>query len=97
MKTKRSNMREEELLACAYTLRSSHRRCSTKKGFFKNFAKITGKQASGLRASALVFSCEFCEFFQNTYFTERLSTTASVCYIGSCYFYETKVILHNLN
>ena len=54
MKTKRSNMREGELFACTYTLRSSHRRCSTKKGFLKNLAKFTGKQASGLRAATLL-------------------------------------------
>ena len=35
VKTKRSNMREGELFACAYTLRSSHRSCSTKKAFLK--------------------------------------------------------------
>ena len=43
------------------------------------------------------FSCEFCEFFQNTDFTEQLWTTASVRYTGSCYFYETEMVLQNLN
>ena len=37
-------------------MRSSHRRCSTKKGFLKNFAKFTGKQASGVWAAALLKS-----------------------------------------
>ena len=27
---------------------------------------------------AQVFSCEFCEIFKNTFFTEHLRTTASV-------------------
>ena len=73
MKTKRSNMREEELFACAYTLRSSHRRCSTKKkGFLKNFARFAGKQVSGLRAATLLkkrlqhwcFLVNFANFFR---------------------------------
>ena len=67
MKTKGSNMREGELLACAYTLRSNHRRCSTKKRFLKNFAQFTGKQASGLRAATLLkkplqYSCFLVNF-----------------------------------
>ena len=98
-------MREGELFACAYTLRSNHRRCSTKKSFLKKFRTIYRK--TDLRPQGCnsikkatprqLFSSEFCEFFQNTYFTEWLWTTAAVCYIGSCYFYETKVALHNLN
>ena len=28
---------------------------------------------------AQVFSCEFCEIFKNTFFTEHLRTTASIC------------------
>ena len=34
---------------------------------------------------ALVFSCEFCEIFKNTFLTERLWTTASVLTIGDLY------------
>ena len=45
---------EGELFACTYTLRSSHRRCSTTKGFLKNFTKLTGKHASGLRTATLL-------------------------------------------
>ena len=101
MKAKRSNMKEGELFACAYTLRSNHRRCSTKKVFLKISHNLQENRPQGCnsikKATPIqVFSCEFCKFFQNTYFTERLWTTA-VCYIGSCYFYETKVVLHNLN
>ena len=42
MKKKHSNMKGGELFACAYTLRSSHRRCSTKNMFLK-FRKIYRK------------------------------------------------------
>ena len=31
----------------------------------------------GVLTLALVFSCEFCEIFKNTFFTEHLQTTAS--------------------
>ena len=55
-------------------IRSSHRRCSVKKGVLRNFAKFTGKHlclrpATLLKKSlAHVFSCEFCEFFKKNYF-----------------------------
>ena len=68
--------------------KSSRRRCSVKKGVFKNFAIFTGKHLSwslfliklqGLRPAILlkrdstqVFSCEYCEIFKNTYFEEHL-------------------------
>ena len=70
--------------------RSSHQRCSIKKGVLREFAKFTGK---GLCLSlfliklqepcnfikketlAQVFSCEFCEISRNTFFTEHLWTT----------------------
>ena len=66
--------------------RSSHQRCFIEIGVLKNFTKFTGKY---LRQSfffnnfikketlAHVFSCEFCEIFKNTFFTEYLRTTAS--------------------
>ena len=28
-----------------------------------------------------MFSCEFCEIFKNTFFTEHLWTTASECFM----------------
>ena len=75
------------------TSRSSHRRCSVKKGVLRNFAKFTGKhlcqrlffdKVAGLRPATLlkkslaqVFSYEFCEISKNTFFTEHLRTTAS--------------------
>ena len=67
------------------TLRSSHQRCSIKKGILKNFVKFTRKHLSqslffdeiaGLRPQE--FSYESCEIFKNTSFTKHLWTTASV-------------------
>ena len=57
-------------------------------GVLKNFAKFIGKHlCQSLFFNAcnfikketlpLVFSCEFCEFFKNTFFTEHLRATAS--------------------
>ena len=73
--------------------RSSHQRCSMKKGILRNFAKFTGKhlcqslffnKVAGLRPATLlkrslaqVFSCEYCETSKNTFFTKHLWTTAS--------------------
>ena len=76
-----------------------------KKYFFKNFAKFTGKQTSGLRAATLLkkrlqhkcFLVNFANFFRIPILQNDSGTMASVCYIGSYYFYETKVALHNLN
>ena len=76
------------------TSRSNHRRCSVKKGVLRNFAKFTGKhlcqslffnQVAGGTCNlikketlAQVFSCEFCEIFKNTFFTEHVWATASL-------------------
>ena len=62
------------------------------KGVPKHFANFTQKQVcqslflnkvAGLRPgnSAQVFSCQFCEIFKNTFFTEHLRATA-------CFFYK---------
>ena len=51
-----------------------HQRYSIKKGVLKNFAKFNFIKKETL---ALMFSCEFCESFKNTFFTELLWTTAS--------------------
>ena len=59
-----------------------------KKGVLRNFTKFTGKHVpESFRPKACnfikketlaeVFSCEFCEFSKNTFFTEHLRTTAS--------------------
>ena len=66
--------------------RSSHRRCSMKKGVLENFAKFIGKHlyqslffkscrpqpCNFIKKGTLakVFSCKFCEIFKNTFFTE---------------------------
>ena len=73
--------------------RSSHRRCSVRKGFLRNFATVTGKRIcqslflnkiAGWACNfikketlAQVFYCEFCEISKNTFSTEYLWTTAS--------------------
>ena len=88
-----------ESLQCILTsFRSSHRRCSVKKGIFKNFANFTGKyQCWGLfliklqerlqfywkETPILVFSYEICEISKNIYFEEHLQTTASEVYYFS--------------
>ena len=67
-----------------YKCRSSHRRCSVKKGVIKILQisqEITFVGVSFLilclkRGSNTVFSCEICEVFKNTYFEEHLLTTA---------------------
>ena len=73
--------------------RSSHRRCSVRKGVLRNIAKFTGKhlcqslffnKVAVLRSVTIkketlvqVFSCEFWEISINTSYTEHLSATAS--------------------
>ena len=73
--------------------RSSHQRCSLRKGFLRNFTKFAGKHLCQslflikLQASvcnfvkketlAQVLSYEFCEISKNTFFTEYLWATAS--------------------
>ena len=54
--------------------RSSHQRCSVRRGVLKHFTKFTGKHPYWSQACnfikketpAKVFSCEFCEIFKNT-------------------------------
>ena len=74
--------------------RSSHQRCSIRKGVLRNFTKFRGKhlcqslffnRVADLRPITLskerlaqVFSCEFCENSKNTLFAEHLRATASV-------------------
>ena len=67
--------------------RSSHRRCSIRKGVLRNFAKLTGKhlcqslflnyETLQLKTLAQVFSCEFCKISKNTFLTEHFWATAS--------------------
>ena len=68
--------------------RSSHRRCSVRKGILRNFAKFTGKhlcqslcfnKVVGLRPATLLKkgSDRFCEISKITFFTKHLQATAS--------------------
>ena len=71
--------------------RSSHRKCSVRKGVLRNLAKFTGKhlyqslfklQASAQRLWHRCFPANFAKFLrtpflQNTFFTEHLQATAS--------------------
>ena len=63
-------------------VRSSHRRCSVKRGVLRNFAKLTGKhlcQSLFIKKETLaqMFFCEFYEISKRTFFTENFRTTAS--------------------
>ena len=72
--------------------RRSYWMCFIKKDVLRNFAKFTRKhlrqslffnKGAVLRPATLLkkrlwYSCEFCEIFKNTFFTEHLQTTASV-------------------
>ena len=72
---------------CFEIIRSSHHRCSVKKDVLRNFTKFIGKHLcqslilinffNFIKKETLtqVFSCEFCEIFKNTFFTEHLWTT----------------------
>ena len=58
-------------MAETLSFRSSHRRCSVRKGILRNFTKFTGKHLG----QSLFFSCEFCEISKNTFLqntSERL-------------------------
>ena len=72
------------------TFRSSHQRCSIKKGVMRNYKIFTGKRLyqnlflnkvfkNFIKKETLVqvFSCGFCEISHNTFLTEHLRTTAS--------------------
>ena len=62
--------------------RGNHRKCSMKKGVLKNYAIFTGKHpcqsfflsCNFIKNETLIqrYSCEFCEIFKNTFFTELL-------------------------
>ena len=75
-------------------IRSRHRRCSIEEGALKDFTKFTGNTCARVsflikllakacnfikkETLAQVFSCEFCEIFKNTFFTDYLQATPSV-------------------
>ena len=55
-------------------MRSSHQRCSIKKGVLRNFAKFTGKY---LCQSLFLRKLQTSEISKNTFFTEHLQKAAS--------------------
>ena len=72
--------------------KSSHRRCSVRKGVLRNFVNSLENACARVffliklqapcnfikkETLAQVFSCDFCEISKNTFFTEHLQTTAS--------------------
>ena len=72
-----------------YGSRSSHQRCSVKKGVVRNFAKFTGKDLfQGLFFNrgtlAQLFSCQFCKIFMNTF----LQNTSGGCFYNFCWRME---------
>ena len=69
-----------------WNAKSSHRRCSVRKGILRKFAKFTGKHLCQSHffkkeTPAQVFSYEFCKIRQNVFFTENLLTTDSYAYV----------------
>ena len=78
------------LVLCSGPSRTSHRRCSVRKGVLRNFTKFP--ESTCVRVSTLinfikietlaqVFSCEFCEISKNIFFTEYVWATASVLHM----------------
>ena len=60
--------------------RSSHRKCSVRKGVLRNFGPGCRPQACNfikIETMAQVFSYEFCEISKNTFFTEHVWAIAS--------------------
>ena len=94
------------------SFRSSHRRCSVRKGVFRNFAKFTGKhlcqslffnKVAGLACNfikketlAQVFSCEFCEISKNTFFTEHLRWLLVFFFFYNIFFIFTTFFLQKV-
>ena len=66
-----------------YTIQKLPPEVFYKKGILKNFAKFTRKHGceacNFIKKETLgqVFSCELCEIFKKTFFTEHLQATAS--------------------
>ena len=97
----------EQRRLCKGSFKSSHRRCSVRKGVLGNFAKFTGKhmcqnlyfnKVAGLRqALAQVFSCEFCEISKNTFLTEHVWATTSFIFskVAGLHFRTFKVCLES--
>ena len=73
--------------------KSSHRRCSVRKGALRNFAKITGKHLYQSvffikkKALAQVFSCGFCKISCNFIKKEALVFCCEFCKISKNIFF----------
>ena len=92
------------------TDKSSHQRCSIKKGVRKNSTIFTGQQSPLLKsrlgqgwnkdilcekeARAQMFSCEFCKIFSNNCFEEHLHTATSENYNN---IFLGKATSHNMS
>ena len=66
-----------------FTARSSQKELVYETGVLKNFANSQESACARvsflmkLQVSSQVFSCEFCKYFKNTFFTEQPWTTVS--------------------
>ena len=85
----------------SFTVRSSHQRCSMRKGALRNFAKFTGKhlckslflnKVAGLVLQLYlkkrlwhVFSCEFCEISKSTFSYRTPPVAASVSTLNNLF------------
>ena len=88
--------------------KSSYRRCSIKKGALTNFAKFIRNNCARLKLQTSArnfvkketltqeFSCEFCQIFENTFFTEHLWTTDKISVLSS-WFNRVSSWLHDWN
>ena len=73
------------------THRSSHRRCSLRKGILRNFAKFIGKRpCQSFFFWHGYFPVNFEKFFKNTFFTEHIWETASKFKISSTHQSQKK-------
>ena len=71
---------DKNILYTDFMYRRSYRRCSIKQEFLKISQKFTVRHScrslfvnkvTGLMPPTQVFSCEFCEIFENNFYTER--------------------------
>ena len=72
---------KEKQIMHASSLQKQPPECSVRKGVLRNFIKFRNEVCNFIKIVTLVqvFSCEFYEISKNTFFTEQLRATASVC------------------
>ena len=76
------------------TLRSSDRSCSLKKGILQNFGQASAFNFIKKEILTILWSlisCQFCEIFENTFFTEHLWAPASATSINSFSYYNISI------